>query len=50
MNQNLWIKVKDLLGSQEEIDKLKKMLGEKKITVADYWEIRSQWIINHKAK
>lgn len=50
MNQNLWLKVKDLLGTEEEIDKLKKMLGENKITVADYWVIRSAWSRNKSIK
>ena len=40
----LWEKLKDLTGTPDELERLKKIRD--KLTTADYWIIRARWAEN----
>jgi hypothetical protein len=45
-NEKLWLKVKDLTGTEDEQRRLTKLKVDKYITEQEYWVIRMQWLSN----
>lgn len=45
-DQSLWEKVKDLLGTKDDVRRLDATNAQGRLTADDYWSIKARWVAN----